>query len=246
MQVPRNSAARAAVLFLSIALLVGLFFGVKHAARTFFETSSTTSPDNRLRDLREDSNLPPQPPSQKKTPPVRVIPKNDKGLLQNVQISQADIALEQMAANDSLWLVWFNQMDLEDQTARLVPTVSICNLDRSPVFANCAAVEADSINQCLQKELGAITQRWLNEPSPLAFQTEEINEVDRVYLEIHVDEEGIVSDVAVLNFPVMGDLRPVPELVVHFPKMRPAVRKGQPVKSVLFLEVSFEAEHDVN
>lgn len=246
MQVPHQPAARAVLFIISVVLLLGLFFGIKNLSKSVFEGGATTSPDNRLRDLREDSNLPPQAPGLKKTPPVRVIPKNDKGLLHNVQVSQADYVLEQMAANDSLWLDWFNQMDLESQTAQLVPTFSICSLERSPVFFNCASSLADSINLCLQKEMASITQKWLQAPAPFAISSAQLAQIERVHLEIHVDEKGVVTDVAVLNFPVMGDLRPIPELVTHFPSMQPAVLKGQPVSSVLFLEVSFEERHGVH
>lgn len=230
---------RVVLLLLSFALLMGLFFSWKQLSFKFFESGNITAPTNRLRDLREDPNLPPQAPTPKKNgSPVRVIPKNDKGLLHNVQVSQADIVLEELSNNDSLWTDWLNQLDIESQTANLQPTFSICNLQQSPNFPDCDNQNADSLQQCLMSELQTITQKWLATPE---LQDEIlVPKTDKVFMEIHVNNKGVVTDVAVLNFPEPGDLRQAPELVPHFPKMRPAVFNKQPVSSVLFLEVSFE------
>lgn len=240
MRMSSKPVFRVVLLFLSFALLVALFFSWKQLSFRFFESDNITTPTNRLRDLRDDSNLPPPAPTPKKNePPVRVIPKNDKGLLHNVQVSQADMVLEELANNDSMWMDWLHQLDIENQTARLQPTFSICNLQQSPNFLDCDNQNADSLQQCLRAELQTITQKWLAAPTSKTDNL--ISKIDKVFMEIHVNNRGAVTDVVVLNFPEPGDLRQAPELVPHFPKMRPAVFKEQPVSSVLFLEVSFEA-----
>jgi hypothetical protein len=219
-------------LLISLSLVVGLFVWWQRYSKGKFEPESTTTPENRLRDLRDDSNLPPSAPQpQKNEPPKRTIPRNDRGLIRNVEITETDHLLQELAYPDSLWENWVLH---DDSTARLPVVFSACSVDRLPAFPVCQSLSGTPLSTCIQHVLFAISGL----PETLQTLSVDTPTFDRALLELAVDKGGHVT--AVKLWP--SDLkRPYPanaELVAAFPEMLPATRQGKPVESILFLELS--------
>jgi hypothetical protein len=222
---------KAVALMASLLLIAGLFVIWKQYSKGRLDPAPTTEPDNRLRDLRDDSNLPPQAPQQKKNdPPKRTIPRNDRGLIRNIEVTEADELLQDHAYPDSLWEIWYHQ----DETVGRLPAVfGVCAVDFQAVLPTCLNLTGAVLANCMQRKIASNTSLL----EAIQRVTANGKQPEKVMLELKVNRVGVVTEVYLWTPTKPGGKFSAPDLAAVFPELRPAIRQGQPVESVLFIQL---------